>query len=228
MASVKENTTMDEFQDFVKEVYGLSNDRHFNTWDMLANIERFIMRGLKGIRKKDHEKTKINLMVSLSWFMSLMNQLHISVGDEIWKRFPYACSYCGFCPCSCKEKKIKKRKKFITNSKNRPGTLKNFQEMFEKIYPSKGRNLKDAGIHLAEEMGELLEAISIYRGNHNKKDFNRIRTEAADLFSCMAGVFNSLGMDMAKELSFTFSNNCHACEKSPCICSFSHIVKFKS
>ena len=111
MASLNKNITIKEYQKFVKEVYGLPNDRHFNAWDMLTNIERFIMRSLKGIRKADPEKTKLNLIIAFSWFMSLMNQLHIDLEKEIGKRFPYACSYCGACPCSCKERKIKKGKK---------------------------------------------------------------------------------------------------------------------
>ena len=175
MASIKENTTIKEYQNFVEEVYGLSNDRHFNTWDMLTNIERFTMRGLKGIRKKDTEKTKMNLIIASSWFMSLMNQLHINVGDEVWKRFPYVCSCCGSCPCSCKEKKINKRQKIFVDNDKKPDTLENFQKMFEAIYPSKNRNIEDAGIHLAEEIGELSEAVLAYRGNHKEEDFNKIK-----------------------------------------------------
>jgi len=111
MVFVKRDTTIKEYQNFIKEVYGLPNDRYFSIWDMLTNVERFAMRGLKGIRKKDKERTKINLLVSLSWFMSMMNQFHIDIENEIWKRFPYLCSYCASCPCLCKEKKVKKKAK---------------------------------------------------------------------------------------------------------------------
>ncbi len=83
MASLKENPTFSEYQKIVKDIYGVSNDRHFSTSDMLANIERFLMRGLKGIRKGDREKTKTNMMISLSWFMSFLNQLHVNAEDEV-------------------------------------------------------------------------------------------------------------------------------------------------
>ena len=77
MPSVKSTTTIREYQDFVQEVYGLSNARYFDTKDMLTNIGRFTMRGIKGIRKKDVEKTKINLLIAESWYMSLMNAFRI-------------------------------------------------------------------------------------------------------------------------------------------------------
>lgn len=228
MASVKQDTTINEYQNFVKEVYGLPNDRFFSLWDMLTNVERFGTRGLKGIRKEDKDKTKINFLISFSWLISMMNQFHIDLGNEVWKRFPYLCSYCASCPCCCKEKKIRKRQKVFGDEKKRPKTLEDFQSMFSKIYPPETRTLEHAGIHLAEEVGELAEVILTYRGGHKEEDFDNIPLEAADLFSCFMGVFNSLRISMTKELSIMFSNNCHVCNNAPCTCSFRTIAEFKS
>jgi len=228
MALIKKNTTIKEYQSFIDYVYGLPNDRYFSLGDMTTNMERFIMRGLKGIRKENNEKIRINLLIALSWFMSIMNRLHIDIEEEIWKRFPYLCSYCGSCPCSCKKQKINKRQKISINNKKRPKTLSQFQKMFDEIYPPTSRTLDHAGVHLAEEAGEFLEAILTYRGAHKDKDFKKIEKEAADLFSCIMGVFNSLEINTAKELSKMFSNNCHACKVAPCSCSFINITEFKS
>jgi len=228
MASVKQNTTINEYQKFVQEVYGLPNDRFFSSWDMLTNVERFITKGLKGIRKEDKEKTKVNLLISFSWLTSMMNQFHIDLENEVWKRFPYLCSYCASCPCSCKKNKVEKRQKVFIEENKRPKTLEDFQNMFNKIYPSETRTLEHAGIHLAEEIGEFAEAILAYRGGHKEEDFNNIPLEAADLSSCFMGVFNSIRENMAKELSIMFSNNCHMCKNTPCICSFKTIAEFKS
>jgi NTP pyrophosphatase (non-canonical NTP hydrolase) len=195
---------------------------------MLANVERFMTRSLKGIRKGDNEKIKLNLMISLSWFTSIMNQLHIDIEEEIWKRFPYVCSYCASCPCVCKEQKIQTRQKITIDDKKRPKTMEEFQEMFNKIYPASSRTLDHAGIHLVEEMGEITEAILNYRGNHNDEDFKNIVLESADLMSCIMGVFNSLKINLAKESSIIFSENCHVCKKAPCNCSFLDIIGFKS
>jgi len=228
MASVKENTTIKEYQNFVKEVYGLPNDRFFSSDDMLTNMERFIMRGLKGIRIENQEKIKLNLLIALSWFVSLMNRLHINLENEVWQRFPYLCSYCASCPCICEKKKIKERQKVFIDEKKRPKTLKEFQNMFKEIYLPEKRTLEHAGVHLAEELGEFSEAMLAYHGTRIEEDFKKIELEAADLFSCFMSVFNSLGINMAKELSIMFSNNCHICKNAPCTCSFIDITKFKS
>jgi NTP pyrophosphatase (non-canonical NTP hydrolase) len=228
MFSIRPDTTIKEYQDFVREVYGLPNDRFFSSWDMLTSTERFTMRGLKGIRKGDRDKTRLNLLISLSWLTSMMNQFHIDIENEVWKRFPYLCSYCASCPCVCKKEKVEIRQRVFIDGKKRPKTLEGFQEMFRKIYPPESRTLEHSGIHLAEELGEFGETLLAYRGGHKGADFNKIPPEAADLFSCFMGVFNSLGMNVAKELSIMFSNNCHICHKAPCACSFKYIAEFES
>ena len=228
MASVKQDTTIREYQAFVEGVYGKSNDRFFTLWDMVSNFERFMTRSLKGIRKNNSEKTKINLLITLSWFMSTMNQLHIDLEDKVWKRFPYLCSYCGTCPCSCKKEKLTKRRKIIREGKMKPRTLEEYQNMFEKIYPSKKRTVEHAGIHLAEEAGEFSEALLTYYGGHRNIDFKNLEIEAADFFSCLMTLSNSLKINLAKELSKIFSKNCHVCKNAPCTCSFRSITTFKS
>ncbi len=224
---LKADATIKEYQQFIKEVYGLSNDRYFSLQDMLTNVERFMTRALKGIRKGDKEKTTLNLMVSLSWFMSMMNQLHIDIEQEVWKRFPYKCSYCGSCPCVCKVQKIQTRQPVTVDENKRPKTIEEFQKMFGEMYPALGRTLDHAGVHLVEEMGEVAEAILSYRGNRNDGDFKNVILESADLMSCIMGVFNSLETNLARELSYTFENNCHVCKKAPCVCSFANIMDFK-
>lgn len=227
MPFIKRSATLQEFQKFIQEVYSFSNDRKFSVWDMLANVERFLMRGLKGIRKGDKKKITKNLLITLSWFISLMNQIHIDTTDDLWERFPGACSYCGKSPCECSKNKQQKRIKIVPKIKQ-PETISDFQAMFEKIYPSARRSLDHAGIHLAEEMGELSEAFMAYRGDHSEKNFSKIRREVADWLSCFMGVFNSLGFNMANELSKMFSKNCHECKKAPCECTFERVVSYKS
>jgi NTP pyrophosphatase (non-canonical NTP hydrolase) len=160
--------------------------------------------------------------------MSLMNQMHINVEDEVWKRFPGACSYCAAVPCRCKTEKNKKRKKISVQDKLHPQTFENFQKMFERIYPAKRRTVEDAGIHLAEEVGELAEAFLAYRGKHTEIDFERIKIESADLFSCIMGVCNSLKINFAQELATMFAENCHVCRKAPCVCKFDFVIDFRS
>jgi NTP pyrophosphatase (non-canonical NTP hydrolase) len=228
MTRVTRDTTIKKYQDFVNEVYGLSNDRYFSLWDMLSNVERFTMRGLKGIRKKDFKKTKLNIIISLSWFSSLLNMLHIDLENAVWKRFPYLCSYCAMCPCSCKERGIETRENIRIDNLKKPSTLEEYQIMFRKIYPPEKRTIEDAGIHLVEELGEFSEAVLTYMGEHKDELFEDIITESADIFSCIISLFNSLSINLAKELSEMFSDNCHVCHKNPCECSFNSIVNFDS
>lgn len=228
MPGLSEKTTIREYQNFIKEIYGKSNERHFSLGDMLSNVQRFSMRALKGIRKNDYDKTKKNLLISMSWFMSTLNRLHIDLEDSAWKRFPYLCSYCASSPCSCKESGLKERKDVPVDDSKKPVTFDDFQKMFRNLYPPEKRTIEHAGVHLAEELGEFSEAILAYRGEHKDESFERIVQESADIFSCIVGVFNSLGVDMSKELSDMFSKGCHECGKLPCECAFNTIMNFES
>lgn len=100
--------------------------------------------------------------------------------------------------------------------------------MFENIYPSSQRNLDQAGIHMAEELGELSEAIQQFLGGHKEKHFQVLIEEAADYLSCAIGVANSTKIDLAREFAKFYHNNCHVCHKAPCICNFSFVAEFQS
>ena len=227
MKFTKEQTLTD-FQQFIKKVYGLTDDRIFSLWDLVSNLERFTMRALKGIRKEDHGKLQDNLLISISYFMTIANRLHIDMEDMVWKRFPALCSYCGEKPCQCKAIKPEQRKIVIGKEENRPITLKDFQTMFNDIYPAKNRTLPEAGVHLAEEVGELSEAIQTFLGEHKSEQFEEIAQEGADFLSCLFGVANSANIDMAEELAKIYHDNCHVCHQAPCTCNFSSIASFKS
>lgn len=60
-------------------IYGAPNSRSYSTEDLLSQEQRFAVRALKGIRKGDTEKIRINLLISLSWLMSLVNRFGIDV-----------------------------------------------------------------------------------------------------------------------------------------------------
>ena len=228
MASFRENDSIAQFQKFVESVYGLPDDRLYSIWDLLTQQQRFTMRALKGIRKGSIENLKLNLLIAFSWLMAAANRLHIDLEGETWKRFPYLCSYCGKAPCVCKSTKPKERYKLEIGESKRPNSLADFQAMFEKIYPAGSRSLPDAGVHLAEEMGEVSEAIHNYLGEHKGEQFDEIAVEMADFVSCIMGVANSALIDMAGELSVMYKNNCHICHQAPCGCSFTQVVTLKT
>ncbi|MFZ2522412.1 MAG: hypothetical protein WAX44_00545 [Minisyncoccia bacterium] len=228
MFNFNKTGTISDFQGFISDVYSLPDDRLYSIWDLLVQQQRFTMRSIKGIRKGNIEKIKYNLLISLSWLMAISNRLHINIEDEVWKRFPMLCSYCGKKPCVCKTVKATKRVRVKVDNTLRPHSMSAFQKMFNEIYPSSGRTLPDAGVHLAEEMGEVSEAIHNYLGQHLQKQFDEVKLEMSDFVSCIFGVANSAKIDIAKELSITFENNCHVCHKAPCVCGFSTVIQIKS
>ena len=228
MTAILPTTSLHQFQIFIKQVYALPNNRHFETSELLCNVQRFAMRALKGIRKADPQKTKVNLIISFSFFISTLNRLNINLEDEVWKKFPYLCSYCAYCPCVCKENKLKEKQQTIVNPNLRPKSLAEVQKMFNQIYSANSRTLEHAGVHLAEEIGEFSEALLAYRGDRKNEDFREVLSEAADYFSCLVGVFNSLNVDLALELSKIYTNNCHECFKAPCECTFVSIARYHS
>ncbi|MBI3638331.1 hypothetical protein HY227_01140 [Candidatus Wolfebacteria bacterium] len=228
MPSFKKNQSISKFQKFVGDVYGLPDDRLYSVWDLLIQVQRFTMRACKGIRKDDLEKLKSNLIISLSWFMGIANRFHINIEDELWRRFPAICSYCGGRPCKCKKIKPSKRKKIKIKNSLKPKTLAGFQRMFEEIYPPREKTITEAGVHLAEETGEISEAIHNYLGQHKEKQFKEIGVEMADFLSCVFSVASCAGIDIASELHKTYRLNCHICHKAPCICSFGSIIRIKT
>ncbi len=225
---LKKGASLKKLQDITYKIYGTANDRSFNTWDLFSNLEKFTMRALKGVRKKDKEKIRFNLVIAVGWLMALMNRFHVNLETAVWKRFPYKCSYCGQVACACKKKKPKKRPDVLKPTRKKPKNLKQFQSMFEKIYPSNRRSLDHAGIHLSEELGELSESIQAFFGTHNNKYFKIIVYESADFFSCLMGVFNSAGIDFEKAMLEFYSHNCHECKKAPCVCHFNEISEYES
>ncbi|HLC45534.1 MAG TPA: hypothetical protein VJI67_01540 [archaeon] len=228
MAAIEKTMTLPEYQSFTYKVYGKPDEVQFDNIDMFVNLQRFATRAMKGIRKGDAEKTKHNLTLSFSWFISLLNRMHVDLETIAWQRFPFKCSYCATCPCACKEKKIKVRVPVVADASKKPKTLQGFQDMFGEIYPANKRTLEHAAVHLAEEIGELSEAFLAYKGSHKKQDFNNILLEAADVFSCYIGVFNSMNSSLASEIRELFGDNCYRCHKAPCECDFQTVMNYKS
>lgn len=228
MASFSEHDSLTNFQDFIATVYAEPDDRLYSIWDILTQQQRFTMRALKGIRKSDVNKVKTNLLIAFSWLMAITNRLHIKLEPEVWQRFPYLCSYCGQKPCACKVVKPLERLKVKIDNTKCPLTLGDFQIMFQAVYPAETRTLADAGVHLAEEMGEVSEAIHNYLGQHLSRQFDDVRLEIADYVSCIFGVANSANIDVGKELAELFQDNCHVCHKAPCECRFADVAQLKS
>lgn len=228
MPSFKVNQSLSDFQHLVDLLYSLPDDRQYSLSDLLVQQQRFTMRALKGVRQADKSKITLNLLIASSWLASIANRLHIDLDIEVWQRFPGVCSYCSSQPCACNKAKPQRRQKNPHPKGQRPKSLADMQQMFTKIYPPQKRTVADAGVHLAEEMGEVSEAVHNYLGQHRADMFDEIKFEMADYVSCLLGLASSADIDVAKELAEMYYNNCHVCHKQPCVCSFSAVAKLKT
>lgn len=228
MEAFEKGESLKDFQNFINKTYGLTDDRLYSIWDLLVQTQRFAMRCLKGIRKGNLEKTRLNLLICFSWAAAIANRLHIDLDGAVWKKFPFLCSYCASAPCRCKEVKPEKKAPVKPDEEKRPRSLAQIQQMFLEIYPPSFRNLEHAGIHLGEEIGEVAEAIHAYLGEHKQEKFFEIEDELADFISCVVGVANSADLNLSEALAKMYESGCHACRSSPCQCTFSSVSKFKS
>ncbi len=239
------NEPLSQFQKMTWDIYGLADDRLYSNWDLISNMERFTMWGLKGIRKgkigdlpsaktDKAEQTnqaesfsnafstaglKFNLLLAAAWLFALCSRLHIDLEKQLWERFPYYCPYCGQLPCNCKNWKGP-RAEIKAPIKAKPQTLAQMQRMFEEIYPAKNRTLEHGGVHWAEELGELSEAWHLFEGTHKQKHFRQIEIEAADYFSHFLTVANSAGFNFAEEFYKLLPGYCHVCGQKICVCNF--------
>lgn len=228
MTSFSSNQSIQQFQQFIQDVYGVPDDRYYSLYDLLSNQERFTMRALKGIRKGNKQHLKKNLLIAFSWSVAVFNRLHLDIENALWHRFPNFCSYCGHRPCTCHKEKPAQRILRRQSPQQQPQSLNDFQEMFRVIYPPSTRTLAEAGVHLAEEMGEVSEAIQAFLGEHKVSQFDNLKDEAADWVSCMFGVANSAEISIAKELALIYKKGCHVCHRAPCACTYSSVTRYSS
>lgn len=228
MATVSSDASLHDLQQFVLEVYGVPDDRHFSLIGLLSNQARFTMRTLKAIRKGQGHRLQYNLAVALSWAMAVANRLHISAERAVAERFRSGCYYCQGIPCRCETAYDKQRtaRRRLRAVYKRP--ISTLQGYFAEIYPPQSRTLQDAGIHLAEEMEEVTEAAHAYLGSHQRLRFREIESELADFVSCVFAVANSAGIEIADELAALYRDNCHVCHMLPCSCKYSKVVAFRS
>lgn len=218
MVRITPQSTVRDFQDFIQEVYGVHNDRYFSYVDLLASLEKFSTKIFRAVRKGEKDEAIKNSALVAAWVMSIGNQSHIDIENELVARYPGVCQKCHQETCVCfeKNKKIAKNRKPVLSTR-----LHDVQGMFEKIYPHKRRTLEQAALHLAEKMGELSESITAGNVKH-------IKTACADFLSCLFGVTNSLESSLGEALSREFVSGCHVCHETPCRCSLSAITKITS
>lgn len=207
---------LDEFQALNMEIYLVPNDRDFSNARMFSRLHHHITQILKAVRKEKYENIEYHLCMSFSWVVALLNRFHIDLATEMWKFFPGICPYCKTAPCSCKKERAKERQDVDEKTNGKPPTfLSDWQTMFAKIYPNV---VMVSAIHLAEEAGEVDEAIENYSATHDHLWFDKVAEELVDVVTNIFGVANCLKLDLADGLAGYFSQGCPKCHGVPCTC----------
>jgi pyrimidine deaminase RibD-like protein/NTP pyrophosphatase (non-canonical NTP hydrolase) len=172
---------------------------------------------------------------AIAWWMALCGKVGIkSVEAMLWDKFPGVCSYCQKSPHDpdvCAEQKaasIGPRWEVLSNmgrDKDKPLRLRDWQRMFSSIYPA--QQTEEYGpsfARLAEELGELAEAVRIFRSEPGY-----FLSEAADVFAWLMHIqnivdskkgvkFDARGNALEIAMSKAYPNGCKDCGKRICVC----------
>jgi len=214
---IPSDSSLARFQSLNKEIYLATNDCNHSNMEMFSRLHRHITQVLKAVRKKKHETMGYHLCMALSWSFALANRFHINLANEMWEFFPGFCLYCSDAPCSCKERARERRKLKGESNGEQPVSLFDWQAMFAKIYPNVVIN---SAMHLAEEAGEVDEAIRNYSATHDPNWFRKIVEELVDVITNIFGVANCLHINLAVGMAGYFGDGCSKCHKSPCDCGY--------
>ena len=214
---ITSHASLEMFQEFNWKIYQLNDDRHCSSVvDIISYLHRDITRILKAVRKEKHQELEKRICVTFRWAFAVASRLHINVAHEMWKRFPGCCPYCKGAVCDCKERADSRQA--LTAARDRPESLRDWQKMFAAIYPN--NKLQDSVMHLAEEIGELSEAIRNFFAVHSDEAFNNIAEEIVDIFANLLGTANCLDFDVAALLADYYKDGCPKCQQCPCRCGY--------
>lgn len=206
-----------EFQTMNRQIYGATNSINYEKSDMVTRLHRYVTLILKAVRKNETEGVAFNLTMAFSWSTALANALHIELQAEVWNRFPGVCCYCGCIPCTC-HKRGQSRITYCPTSREQVSNLRDYQLCFVQIYPN--NTLLDSAAHLAEEVDELDEALTQFRGTHDKNIFENIKIELVDVIANIFAVANVLRIDLGHEMEISFLDGCPKCNTFNCECGF--------
>lgn len=174
---------------------------------------------------------------ALAWWLTLCGKLGIkSVEAMLWDKFPNVCPYCRQArheqdECSqIKAQNAGPEWSALTQlaSKNvdeRPGRLGDWQRMYHRIYPAVQTEAYGPSFaRLSEELGELSEAVRIFRAAPGY-----VLSEAADVFAWLMHIQNiadtkravavaERGSALEKAVSDLYPNSCSDCGNEICNC----------
>lgn len=200
------------------EVYGVPNDRQYDTEDMLYYQQKFLLRYLDTSTQLDREEAVNQMIIVSSWFVGLVNRFHLDLEEGLAKRYAYKCPFCLEMPCDCRDQNHKAMKTGRPTAR-RPKTLAEFQKMISKIYVDD--NLAELNSRMIQEQDNLHFHFRLYRRELGQVHFRNLSIQCLDYFVLMLRIFNAFERDFAIEFFRILENGCWVCKQTPCVCFFS-------
>jgi pyrimidine deaminase RibD-like protein/NTP pyrophosphatase (non-canonical NTP hydrolase) len=187
-------------------------------------------------KKSDSGPTLHKYMAkAMAWWLALCGKAGVkSVTKMLWGKFPSVCPYCqrerhDF--DECMTRKAKSRGPDWSELANigkramdkQPRTIAQWQRMFADIYPpSSTEDYAKTFAKLAEEIGELAEALRVFRAAPGY-----FLSEASDVFAWLmklnnlveaATPKNERGLVLQKTMATSYPARCRDCNSAVCSC----------
>jgi pyrimidine deaminase RibD-like protein/NTP pyrophosphatase (non-canonical NTP hydrolase) len=193
------------------------------------------LSALASSKKKPGVHPESHIAKAFAWWLSLCGKLGIrSVEQMIWDKFPSACPYCQkqpHDPDTCSFEKAKHHGPSwsalgtLGQQRERPKRIREWQRMFSGIYPA--QQTEDFGpsfARLAEELGELAEAVRVFR-----TEPGYVLSEATDVFAWLMHIQNIIdsksgvapdnrGNALEEAIARSYPGGCTECGQAICSC----------
>lgn len=200
------------------KIYRLPNDRIYDMEDFFYYEQKYILRYFDSKKKKDRAGIVKNLLWVAGWFLSFVNRFHFDLEHDLSKRYSYKCPFCLEMPCVCDEVARPKAQKTGRPTAMQPKSIKDWQNLIEKIYPNNSRDKLDSGLLLKhDDLHFLFRKFRRELGRTFTKPLEDIST---DYFVLILRVLNSYNLDLGVLFSEEFKVGCPACKKSVCECFY--------
>jgi pyrimidine deaminase RibD-like protein/NTP pyrophosphatase (non-canonical NTP hydrolase) len=236
-----EHLSQRELDEWYKMLNGIYWDRNYNRNYM--EIFAHLVEVFGGMSLLASNKTKPEIEPTefvpkaLAWWFTLCGKVGVkSVSSMVWAKFPGVCAYCHKVPHDpeeCDERKKNSTKIDwetlgqigITNARQKPQRVSEWQRMFGEIYPV--QQTEDFGstfARLVEELGELAEALRIFPAAPGY-----FLSEAADLFAWLMHIQNIVdrrvgarkanrGLALERAFLNAYPDRCGKCGERMCTC----------
>ncbi len=195
------------------------------------------LSALASNKRKAGNDPETYIVKALAWWLALCGKLGVrSVESMLWDKFPGVCPYCLSVPHDpdiCTEHKAAAggppwSQLAVTGQRamnEKPRRLREWQVMFSRIYAA--QQTEDFGpsfARLAEELGELSEAVRVFRAEPGY-----VLSEAADVFAWLMHIQNIVdskaqvtssrrGEALESAFAKAYPDGCTACGKRQCSC----------